>query len=232
MKRIDCITDIMEICDTAADIGCDHGYISKNIIQKGKAKKVYATDISRDSLAKAEKLVKSCGLEESIFTVAGDGIKPIEKYMPQVIIIAGMGGHLISKIMKNSIDTCLAAKQLVLCPHTHQKELRYFLAENGFKIVKEKVIYEDGKYYTIISAQRGYMAIEDDICAIAGINSVKDDEYINYLEYMQKVYTDIANEIFENGGSANKACEYRNYGERISEIRNECIKENNKRYFK
>ena len=50
------LENIVKLCDnvsTIADIGCDHGYVSAELILSNKCDRVIATDISERSLNKA-----------------------------------------------------------------------------------------------------------------------------------------------------------------------------------
>ena len=43
-KRIEAIVDMAENCRTIADIGTDHGFISKRLLEEGKAENIIATE--------------------------------------------------------------------------------------------------------------------------------------------------------------------------------------------
>ena len=55
-KRIDTLCSLLEKVETFADVGCDHGYCSEYMLKNGLCKKAILSDVSRGSLAKAEKL--------------------------------------------------------------------------------------------------------------------------------------------------------------------------------
>ena len=54
-KRLEEIFSVLPSSEIFADIGCDHGYISKQMLDSGKANKVLFADISAKSLKKALK---------------------------------------------------------------------------------------------------------------------------------------------------------------------------------
>ena len=59
MKLSNRINHIIRMCnfiDTIIDVGCDHGYISINLIRESKCKKCYAVDINRLPLLNAERI--------------------------------------------------------------------------------------------------------------------------------------------------------------------------------
>ena len=134
--------------DFVADIGTDHAYIPIELAKKGV--RVVATDVNAGPLRSAEKNVRKNAL--SVTLLKGDGLFPIP--FVKEIIIAGMGGELIKKIIKDGFDKACSAR-LLLQPMNSQAELRKFLMENGFSIEKEDLAQEGRKIYNLIVAKKG-----------------------------------------------------------------------------
>lgn len=155
-KRIQHIIDIIPQSNIVADIGTDHGYIPVNLIKNKKAKRVIATDISKLSLQKAKDYTKINKLEDKIDTRLGNGIEILGVDEVDTIIIAGMGGILISQILENSYNDKFVDKKptLILQPVQQAKEIRYYLYENKFTIKDEYIIEENSKVYHIIIAEK------------------------------------------------------------------------------
>ena len=85
--------------DTIADIGCDHGYVCIELIKNNKVKKAIASDISYPSLKKTIDFVKVNNIDDRIETRVGDGLDVLNKDEVDAVIVAGMGGVLISDIL-------------------------------------------------------------------------------------------------------------------------------------
>lgn len=136
--------------DSVADIGTDHAYIPIALAKKGV--RVTATDVNQGPLKIAEKNIKKEGLNITLFL--GSGLSPIEPDTYKEIIIAGMGGDLIKKIISDDSEKAYSAR-LLLQPMNSQAELRKFLIENGFKIEKEDLAKEGLKIYSLIIATKG-----------------------------------------------------------------------------
>ena len=66
------------------------------------------------------------------------------------ILIAGMGGDLVIRILQNGSVVCRTAKELILQPQSELKRVRKFLREHSYKIVDEDMVLEDGKYYPMM----------------------------------------------------------------------------------
>lgn len=142
---------------TVADIGTDHAYIPIRLILDGICDKVIASDIKPGPVGAAKRHVSKYGLSEFIEIRLGEGLKPIEAGEAEQIIIAGMGGEMIMKILEQEPKKAKAA-QLILQPMNAQYELRRFLHENGYSIVTEDIASEGAKVYNLIVSQGGEQA--------------------------------------------------------------------------
>ena len=89
------------------------------------------------------------GLDEHSRLVLSDGVKNVDLDGVTDIIIAGMGGELISAILSQKP---LGGINLVLQPMTKAPFLRRYLAENGFELLGETAVEESGRLYTVMNA--------------------------------------------------------------------------------
>lgn len=203
-KRMEKIIEYCPCCGTAADIGCDHGRISAALIERGICGKVIAADISSASLQKTEVLARDKGFQNKIDTRCGDGLGVLTPGEAEAIIIAGMGSELIADIIKQGEKAARAAKSLILCPHSHPEKLRTFLIKNGYRILSESCVTEDGKFYIIIKAKSGqaeaYSAEELEM----GKRALFDDGFDDYVAWMLRSCRAIRDEIERAGGDTAK----------------------------
>lgn len=136
--------------DKACDVGTDHGYLAAELLLSGKCSFAIAADINEKPLQSARNTLHKHGLDERSETVLSDGVESIGLDGVTDIIIAGMGGELIAKILsQKSLDGI----NLVLQPMTKAPYLRRFLAENGFELLGEKAVSEGGRLYTVMNAR-------------------------------------------------------------------------------
>ncbi len=149
-ERLNSVFNEIDKGSVVADIGCDHGKLSARLLQSGIANKVIAVDISKESLEKAIKLKEKLNLE-NLETRVGDGLSVIAENEVDTVVIAGMGGMEIIKILSSSKYTY---KKYVLVPHSNEKELREYLVDK-FLITKDYLIKEHDKYYNVIVAVEG-----------------------------------------------------------------------------
>lgn len=136
-----------------ADVGCDHGKLGFYLVSTDRAEKVIATDISAPSLLKAKELAFNEGVTEIMETRLGDGLSPIKSQEVDTVIIAGLGGDVISEILKSARLDAKKFSRFVLSPNTHPEKVRKELALSGHEIVYDNLTECAGKYYTIISTE-------------------------------------------------------------------------------
>ncbi len=138
-----------------ADVGCDHAYTSVYLVEQGIAPRVVAMDVNAGPLARAKENVTRFGFEEQISLRLSDGLAKLEPGEVDTILIAGMGGPLMERILSAMPEVVAQAKELVLQPQSEVASLRQFLHANGFRIMREDALFEDGKYYVILRAEHG-----------------------------------------------------------------------------
>ena len=130
-----------------ADVGCDHGYVSIYLVTHGIAKECIAMDVRSGPLSGAKDNIDEYGLSDSIRTRLSDGVKELKQGEADALVIAGMGGNLMRKILEEGKPAELGIKTAVLQPQSDIADFRQFLRDSGFVITDEKVIEEEGKFY-------------------------------------------------------------------------------------
>ncbi len=150
--RLQAVASMVTPGNIVADIGCDHAYISIYLIKSQVSEKVIAMDVNQGPLAIARNNISGQGYENKIQTRLSDGIDKLSKNEVDTIIIAGMGGSLTCKILKEGIDKLENIKELILQPQSEIELVRKLLVKLGFEIAKEKMLIDDDKYYVVIKA--------------------------------------------------------------------------------
>ena len=150
--RLQVIFDSVPNGATVADIGTDHAYLPIALSMSDKCEKIIACDIKEKPLAKARENINKFHIK-NIDTRLGNGLNPVNKGEVNTVIIAGMGGEVISEI----IDSCPWAKDqsitFLLQPMTSAEQLRLYLFDNCFEIIKETALIDQGKVYTVMSVK-------------------------------------------------------------------------------
>lgn len=140
-----------------ADVGTDHGFVPICLIERGIVGRVLALDIRKGPLLRAREHVQNQGLQERIALRLGDGLKPLKPGEAQLVIMTGMGGELMLRILKESPQIRETVRCWIFSPQSELSWFRYGLKELGLAIRDEVMLQEDGKYYVIMKAEPGEM---------------------------------------------------------------------------
>lgn len=167
----------------AVDVGTDHGYLSVYLVQEKICDEVIACDINVKPLEAAKKSIALAGVASKVKTILSDGLDNISCDGVTDVIIAGMGGELIAKIIEKCQWLFEKDKKvnLILQPMSKSEILRKWLYDNNF-LVKNEIACKDGDFiYSVLQCE---------------INSEKikyscDDRYI----YGGKVTSDYADGV-------------------------------------
>lgn len=149
-ERLQVISDLIEYGETMADIGTDHGFLPVYLIKTGRCPYAIATDISLNSLKKAENLILSEGLLNNCFARVGDGLNPVGNAEVDDIVIAGMGGILMTEILSADLSKSRSFKKFILQPRSKLYYLRKWIRENGFTIKTETIVKEGDRFCEIL----------------------------------------------------------------------------------
>jgi tRNA (adenine22-N1)-methyltransferase len=140
---------------TIADIGSDHAYLPCHVVQKGIVPFAIAGEVVEGPYISALKQVETAGLSDRISVRKGNGLEVIEAGEIDCITIAGMGGTLITNILDRGIEKLTGVKRLILQPNVGAIAIRKWLFAQGWLLIGEEILEEDGKVYEILVAETG-----------------------------------------------------------------------------
>ncbi len=154
-RRMCAVADLVDAGSRVADVGTDHGYIPIDLIKSGTALNVIALDVKEGPLERARRHIKESGLEDRIEVRLSDGLKNVSVGEADTVILSGMGGPLMEKILTEGKEVADHLRCLILQPQSEVADVRRFLTEHGFLIVQEDIVEEDGKFYFLMKAVPG-----------------------------------------------------------------------------
>ncbi|MBQ7680193.1 MAG: tRNA (adenine(22)-N(1))-methyltransferase TrmK [Butyrivibrio sp.] len=134
----------------AADIGCDHGYTAIELIRRGIAEHAIAADVRPGPLVRAKQHIAESGYNEKIDARCGSGLSILKPGEAGIVLLTGMGGRLIRRLLTEDDPVALGVTDLLLGPQSELWEMRIFLRERGLQIVDEQMLSEDGKDYHLM----------------------------------------------------------------------------------
>ena len=158
-KRLLCCAELVPPGARVADIGCDHGYLSIELLRSGRAVFAHACDLREQPLKSAMKNALRFGVTEKMRFSVADGLKALDPDEVDTVVCAGMGGELIAKLIEAAPWLRNEKYTLVLQPQSCVNELRRRLSEMGFAIEMERLA-EDGRFlYVILRARYGKTSV-------------------------------------------------------------------------
>lgn len=148
--RLAAIAELVTEGNRLVDVGCDHGYLPVYLIQNKKIPGAIAMDVGKGPLMRAKEHIEEYGLTEYIETRLSDGLSKLHIGEGDTLVIAGMGGPLMERILSQGGEVTESFQEMILQPQSDIPHFRKFLSEKGWKIVAENLILEDGKYYPMM----------------------------------------------------------------------------------
>ncbi len=167
-KRLEAVCRLIPRTRVLGDIGCDHGYISVSAVEAGMAERAIATDINEGPLERAAINIAEAHLADRIETRLSDGLAALAPFECDTIVIAGMGGPLMRRIIEEGRDKIAADTYLVLQPQSDIPAFRKWLREGGSHFEAEDIVLEDGKFYPMMRVRIGEKILSGEAASAAG----------------------------------------------------------------
>lgn len=139
--------------DVLCDVGTDHAHIPIRLLQEKRISQAIAMDIIPGPLEKAKENLKIYGVDPGLVTLRlSDGLDAFMTGEADTLVIAGMGGRMMAKILLREPEKSCSFKEMVLQPQADPDYVRRALRKLGLTIDREKIVLEDGKFYQVIHA--------------------------------------------------------------------------------
>lgn len=151
-KRLQTIAQMVTTGNRLADIGTDHGFLPLYLLEQGRIPSALAMDVNEGPLERAKEHIENSDCKQYIETRLSDGLEKLIPGEVDTVVIAGMGGGLMVRILTRELCKLEGLKELILQPQSEQQEVRKCLADIGFSIVDEEMLIEDEKFYVVIRA--------------------------------------------------------------------------------
>ena len=133
-----------------ADIGTDHAYIPIFLSERDMCTRVIASDVNEGPVRSAREHIAEAGLGSRIEVIRADGLDDHAFDGCDCVIIAGMGGELIVRILEQSSLFGREGVTFVLQPMTKAECVRTFLWDSGYTIEDDICILDGGHIYQIM----------------------------------------------------------------------------------
>lgn len=174
------------------DVGCDHGLFSIYSILHNGIKHAYLLDINEEPLESAKQNCVKYKVTNKVTYLLSDGLIEFKGSI-DCLVISGIGGYLMTKILSDSLDKVKTSKKIILQPNSDFEVLRKFLLDNNFEITFEDMIIDNNKHCYYLVAETGQTTyVEEDIVFGPILRHDITDVYFNYWS---KKYNVLLNEL-------------------------------------
>lgn len=198
----------------AIDVGCDHAKLAIYLIQSGICARVLATDIGNGPIEKAREAVarrkfRTEPLDRYITVRQNDGLCGMENERAERIFILGMGGELIASILEKAafLHTTERKTVCILQAMTDEAKLRRYLYASGFEIVRERLVRDKGRIYSILACRYdGKTRCASDALLAVGAYHAENPHAELFLPYIDRKIR-IAAKALAQKSDAGMACE-------------------------
>ncbi|MBO4432806.1 MAG: SAM-dependent methyltransferase [Clostridia bacterium] len=205
-KRLSLIASFVPAGSSVCDVGTDHGHLPVILYKSGKCKSICATDIRKKPLENARKNIEAAGIV-GIDLYLADGLDGIAREQADTVIITGIGGEVISGIIDRAPILRDYNVTLILQATTSVGRLRDYLASNGFVVVSERAVEDNGKLYSVMKAH--FCGIPYPIDSLRRAIGLVLPDYKEGRAYIEKQYSVIKKRADELALTGKNAALYR-----------------------
>jgi tRNA (adenine22-N1)-methyltransferase len=147
--RLSTIASFVSPDARVADVGTDHGRLAAHLVARGAAF-VIATDRSLAALANATSTLAAA--DGTRFELrCGDGLGVLQPHEVDTVVLAGMGGATIRRLLDAAPVVVAALARLVVQPEGHWLAVRKWIAARGATLIDE-VLVRDGARFRLVCA--------------------------------------------------------------------------------
>ena len=189
--RLRAIAGMVRQNSVLADIGSDHAYLPCALVQDGICTLAYACDINEGPLARAADTISKYSLSDKVKPLLSDGLSALFDIYIDDIVIAGMGGELIARIINEAPWTAHEDKHFILQPMTKSEYLREWLYLNGFEIELEVAAAESRFIYPVMQVKYTGQ-IKQIPLLFAWTGKIWDNRDEQSLEYLRRMHSKAA----------------------------------------
>jgi len=193
------IAGMVPVGARVVDIGTDHAFLPIYLIESKIATKAIASDVRIGPLSVARNNIKKSATGENIDLRLSDGLDEIGCEEVDTVIIAGVGGELITDIINRAKWLKDSKYKLILQPMSSAMELRKFLSENNFQIHKELAVISVGRIYSIIEAVYTGKECRNDplFCYIGGLADNVTEDALVYIKRVRRILDKRSHDILD-----------------------------------
>jgi len=143
--RLSAISELVRPGDRIADIGTDHGWLVLDLLERDIVRHAIAIDRAARPLANAA--ANLARLDRTRFELRrGDGLQPLSPREVETVVLAGLGGARIGRLLDAAPAVVATLARIVVQPERDWIAMRRWVAARGFALVDERLVADDGRF--------------------------------------------------------------------------------------
>jgi len=151
--RLEAVATMIPHGSRVGDVGSDHGRLPRMLVASGRSSWCVATEHGDGPERRLRTNVEGSPEADRIEVRRGDGLDPLRPEDDlDVIVLSGMGGPVMLRILRSSRLAEVSPRLLVLQPQSGWAGLRAGLAELGRGVQAERLVEDRGRFYTVMLA--------------------------------------------------------------------------------
>lgn len=182
------------------DVGTDHGYVPIWLLQKNHIASAIAMDVNKGPLARARENRDKYGFSDVMDLRLSNGLEKLKPGEGDSVLIAGMGGPLMIRIIEEGRKNATSIQTWVLQPQSEIPSVRRYLHEHDFKIIEEIMLKDDGKYYMAMKAVPGHEESWNELEYLFGKDLLLNQHPIlkEFIEKEMGIYENIVQQLIRS----------------------------------
>ncbi|MGI6328384.1 MAG: tRNA (adenine(22)-N(1))-methyltransferase [Dethiobacteria bacterium] len=192
--RLTGVASLVPSGSVVADIGTDHAYLPVHLVKEKSCPRVIAVEKSPDNCRMAMETVNLFNLNHQVEVRSGDGLLALQEADGvEVVVIAGLGGKTICRMLIAAGDRIRRYKRIVLQPMGDLPLVRRWLVAHGFYFPEEKLVKEKEHFYEIIAVEKGRQEVVEPLFLELGptLLKKKDPLLVPWLEHKLRLYEQV-----------------------------------------
>ncbi len=152
-ERLKTIVHMVSRTSSVVDVGSDHGLVPLELVEKAIIDRAIAVEVAEGPFLTVKAAFDRSMYRDHVEARFGDGLTPIFPGEAKGIVIAGMGGKMIWKILTTthaleilSVDL----PELILQPMEDSGLIRFFAYLTGYQITEDRWIQDRGLIYNCL----------------------------------------------------------------------------------
>jgi tRNA (adenine22-N1)-methyltransferase len=148
-RRLECALSLLQPCALLADIGTDHALLPIAAVRRGVARRAIASDLRETPLSGARAQIERAGVADRVTALQGDGLVGVQHRGVDAVVIAGMSGDSMLRMLEAAPHVLAHLSQLIIQPNQNANELRAWARRHDWHLQDEQMLEERGQFFVV-----------------------------------------------------------------------------------